>query len=134
LPTEFEVRLDGPTKSLLSAIRVLAEQKINLDTVSVAKSDHGYLVRFLSGSAEDVRTAMMKADLHFRENKVLVIEIPNRPGQWLRVAQAIADDGIEISHTYRVGEENQNHVYAFGVSDYQKAKMSCGKHGVCWVD
>lgn len=134
MPTEFEVLLDGPTKSLLNAIRVLADQRINLDTVSIAESEHGYMVRFLTGSEEDVRRSLMKADLNYKENKVLVIEMPNKPGQWLRVAQALADDGIEVSHTYRVGEANQNHVYAFGVSDYQKAKDSCGKLGVCWID
>ena len=52
----------------------------------------------------------MKADLHFRENKVLVVEVPNKPGQWLRVAQAMADEGVEVSHTYLVGQVDQNHV------------------------
>jgi hypothetical protein len=134
MPTEFEVHLDGPTKTLLSAIRVLAEHSINLDTVSIAQLDRGYMVRFLTGSEENVRTSLMKADLHFKENKVLVVEVQNKPGQWLRVAQTLADDGVEINHSYRVGEANQNHVYAFGVSDYQKAKETCGRLGVCWAE
>ena len=46
MPTEFEVRLDGPTKTLLHGVRVLAEQRINLDTVSIAQSDHGYWSSF----------------------------------------------------------------------------------------
>ena len=134
MPTEFEVRLDGPTKTLLGAIRVLAEQAINLDTISIAQSDRGYMVRFLTGSEENVRTSLMKADLQFKENKVILVEVLNKPGQWLRVAQALADEGIEVNHSYRVGEANQNHVYAFGVSDYQKAKETCSRLGVCWAD
>ena len=112
----------------------MADKRINLDTVSISQAGHGYLVRFLTGSEEDVRTSLMKADLSFRENKVLVIEIANKPGQWLRVAQKLADGGIEISHTYRVGEASGNHVYAYGVSDYAKARKLCRKLGKCAED
>ena len=134
MATEFEVRLDGPTKSLLKAISVLATKKINLDTVSISPAERGYLVRFLTGSEENVRTSLMKADLPFKENKVLVIKMQNKPGEWLRVAQELADEGIEVSHSYRVGESHDSHVYAFGVSDYQKAKNVCKKFGECAVD
>ncbi len=134
MATEFEVRLDGPTESLVKAITVLAEERINLDTVAISRADHGYLVRFLSGSDEAVRTSMMKADLPFKENTVLVIGMPNRPGEWLRVADALAQSGVEVSHSYRVGEDGGRHVYAFGVNDYAKAKMVCGKLGECSVE
>jgi len=131
MATEFEVRLDGPTSSLLKAIEVLAEEKINLDTVSIAPAAHGYVVRFLTGADESVRTSMMKADLPFRENQVLVIQVPNRPGQWLRVADALAKAGVEVSHTYQVGGKGRNNFFAFGVSDYGKAKKICTKLGRC---
>lgn len=134
MATEFEVRLDGPTESLVKAISVLAGKRINLDTVTISPADHGYSVRFLTGSEEAVRTSLMKADLPFKENTVLVIQIPNKPGQWLKVAEALAKAGIEVSHTYRVGEADRNHLYAFGVSDYKKAKKVCGKLGECSMD
>ena len=118
----------------MKAIAILAEDKINLDSVSIAEAGRGYLVRFLTGSEEDVRNSLMKADLPFKENKVLMVEMPNKPGQWLRFAQALADHGVEVTHTYRVGESKDKHVYAFGVSDYQKAKSVCGPLGACSED
>ncbi len=131
MTTEFEVKLDGPTKSLLKAVSILATKKINLDTVSITASGHGFNVRFLTGSEENVRTSLMKADLPFRENKVLVVGMPNKPGQWLKVAEALAEAGVEISHSYRVGEEGRSHIYVFGVTDYIKAKKACTKVAKC---
>ncbi len=131
MPTEFEVNLDGPTISLLKAIRVLADRSVNLDTVSISQSSHGYMVRFLTGSEEEVRRSLMMADLRYKENKVLVVEVPNSPGQWLRVAQMLAENGVEVSHTYRVGQTGEKHLYVIGVNDYPKAEEACSRLGLC---
>lgn len=134
VPTEFEIALDGPTRSLLDAISVLAEDKINLDTVSITEAGHGYLVRFLTGSDEKVRTSLIKADLPFKENKVLVAQTANKPGEWLRVARAFADNGIDIKASYVLGQSGDAMRIVFVVSDHERARQICSTVAECSID
>ena len=94
MAAEFEMSSKGSSKSLLGAIAMLAEHDINLNTVATAKLEDRHVVKFLAGSEEEVRNMLMKADLEFRDRQVLVVDVFNKPGQWLRIAKALVDDGI----------------------------------------
>ena len=127
MATEFEMSFTGSSKNLLNALAVLAEHDVNMDTVATAHVDDRFVVKFLSGSEEKVRTTFMKADIHFKDRPVLVIEMTNMPGQWLKVARSLVDAGIEIKASYLVGQENDRQRYVFAVDDYEKAKKAATK-------
>jgi len=134
MPTEFEMSFTGSSKNLLDAIAVLAEHNINLNTVATARTKDRYVVKFVTGSDEEVRRSFMKADLPFKDRRVLVVEMYNRPGQWLRVAKALVDAGIEIEASYMIGQKGDRQSFVFAVSDYEKARIACGSLGECSVD
>jgi hypothetical protein len=132
--TEFEMSFSGSSKNLLDAISVLAEHNINLNTIATAKIGDRFVIKFLTGSEEEVRRMLMKADLHYKDRPVLVVEMHDRPGQWLRVARALVDSGIEISASYLLGQKGNSLRFVFAVSDYGKAKAACNKIAECSVD
>ncbi len=134
MATEFEISVSGPTKNLLDAIGVLSSQLVNLETVATAKVEDRYVVRFLTGNDDECRGAFMKADLPFRERKVLVLDVFNRPGQWLRAARCLTDGGVELEGSYLLGQKNDRLRFVFGVSDYEKAKKIVGQITDCSLD
>lgn len=51
----FETSFTGSSKNLLDAIAVLSEHSINLNTLATAKVGDRFVIKFLSGSEEEVR-------------------------------------------------------------------------------
>jgi hypothetical protein len=113
---------------------VLSSQLVNLETVATAKVADRYVVRFLTGNEDECRGAFMKADLPFKERKVLVLDVFNRPGQWLRAARCLTDGGVELEGSYLLGQKNDRLRFVFGVSDYEKAKKIVGQITDCSLD
>ena len=134
MAAEFEMSFTGSSKGLLDAIAMLAEHNINLNTVATAKLEDRYVVKFLTGSEEEVRRMLMKADLQFRDRQVLVVRVFNKPGQWLRVAKALVEEGIEINASYLLGQKGDSMSFVFVVSDYEKARKICTRIAECSID
>lgn len=134
MATEFEISVAGPTKNLLDAIGVLSSQLVNLETVATAKVGDKYVVRFITGNDDECRSAFLKADLPFNERKVLVLDVYNRPGQWLRAARCLIEGGVELEGSYLLGQKDDRLRFVFGVSDYPKAKKIVGQITDCSVD
>lgn len=134
MATEFEMSFKGSTKELLDAISILAEHNINLNTVATAKVDGRYVVKFHAGNEEEVRRMLMKADLQFKDQRVLVVSVFNRPGQWLRVARTLVENGVDINASYLLGQRGDTMSIVFVVSDYDKARNICSRLGECSID
>lgn len=134
MPTEFELTFTGSTKNLLAALAVLAEHEVNLNTIDTRKVGDNFIVKFITGSEEEVRRSFMKADLRFKDRRVLVVEMQNKPGQWLKVADGLVGAGVEIEASYMLSQKGDKQSFVFAVSDYQKARAICGKLGECSID
>jgi len=122
MTTEFELYVPGTSRNLLDAVKVLSEHSINLDTIAARRVGDKYVLRFVTALEEECRRTFMKADLSYKERKVLVIEMVNRPGQWLRAASDMADGGVELEGSYLLGQNGAKMRYVFVVNEYDKAK------------
>ncbi len=122
MTTEFELSVDGSSENLLGALSLLADHQVNLDTIATAKVDGKYVIKFLTGCQEECRRSFMKADLPFVERKVIVVEMLNRPGQWIKAAQALMRAGVNIETSYLSGQRDDKLRFVFGVDDFENAK------------
>ena len=134
MTTEFELSVDGSSENLLNAISLLAEHQVNLDTIATAKVDDMYVIKFLTGCEEECRRTFMKADLPFKERKVLVVEMYNKPGQWMKAARALVGAGVSVETSYLSGQEDDKLRFVFGVDDYEGAKAIIGQIAEYSVD
>jgi len=134
MATEFEMSFKGSGKNMLDAISVLADHNVNLETIATAKVDDRWVIKFVTGSEEEVRRSFIKADLHFKEKPVLVVEMRNRPGQWLKVARALSDAGIEITASYLLNQKGDTQSFVFGASDHERARKVCRVLSECSID
>jgi hypothetical protein len=134
MTTEFELSVSGSSKNLLDAITVLSEHNVNLDTIAAAKVGDKYVLKFLTGCEEECRRTFMKADLPFEERRVLVVDMFNRPGQWVKAARCMVNGGVELHACYLLGQEGDRQRFVFLVDDYEKAKSIVGQIAECAVD
>ncbi|HUV61715.1 MAG TPA: hypothetical protein VMW71_06055 [Thermoplasmata archaeon] len=134
MTTEFELSVDGSSENLLSAFTLLAEHQVNLDTIATAKVEDRYVIKFLTGCEEECRRTFMKADLPFTERKVLVVEMFNRPGQWMKAARALVAAGFSLETSYLSGQKDNKLRFVFGVDDYEGAKTIIGQIAEYSVD
>lgn len=122
MTTEFELYIPGTSRNLLDAVAVLSEHNINLDTIAARKVGDKFVLRFVTALEEECRRTFMKADLSYKERKVLVIEMLNRPGQWLRIAREMTEGGVELEGSYLLGQNGTKMRYVFVVNEYERAK------------
>jgi hypothetical protein len=134
MTTEFELTVDGSSENLLNAFNILAEHQVNLDTIATAKVDDKYVIKFLTGCEEECRRTFMKSDLDFKERKVLVVEMFNKPGQWMKAARALMGSGVNLETSYLSGQNADKLRFVFGVDDYDKAKEIMGQIAEYSVD
>ena len=134
MTTEFELSVDGSSENLLIAFNLLADHQVNLDTVATAKVDDRYVIKFLTGCEEECRRTFMKADLPFNERRVLVVEMYNKPGQWMKAARALIAAGVNLETSYLSGQEGERLRFVFGVDDYDGAKQVIGQIAEYSVD
>ena len=113
--TEFELSISGSSKYILDAIALLGEHDVNIDSVATARVGDRWVIKFLTGSEEEVRRTFIKADLNFKERKVLVVDLPDKPGQWVKAAKSLADKGVGIDSSYLLGQKDNKMRFVFGV-------------------
>lgn len=134
MATEFEIFVSGNSKNLMDAIGVLAEHGVNLNTIATAKNGGGYSVKFLTGNEEHTRRTFMKSDIPFKERRVLVVDVFNRPGQWVKAAHHLADAGVELEGSYLLGQHDDKLRFVFAVNNYEMAKKVAGQFTECSMD
>jgi hypothetical protein len=134
MTTEFELSMNGSSKNLLDSISVLADQGINLDTIATGRVDGHYIIKFVTGSEEEVRRTFMKADLPFKERRVLIVEVHDRPGQWVKAARMLVDGGVGLESSYLLGRHGDKLRFVFVVDNYERAKKIASQVTECSMD
>jgi hypothetical protein len=134
MTTEFELSFNGSSHNLLDAITVLAEHDINMNTIATGKVDGRYVIKFITGSEDEVRRTFIKADLGFKERRVLVVEVHDRPGQWVKAARILADAGVQLEASYLLGQHGDKLRFVFVVDNYETAKRVASQITDCSMD
>jgi len=134
MATEFDVYISGSGQNLLDALGILADQGVNLNTIATVKNGNGFCVKFLTGDEEKTRRTFMLADMKFKEKKVLVVDVFNRPGQWVRAASHLVDAGVEFEGSYLLGQNGDTLRFVFAVNNYDIAKKVAGQFTECSMD
>lgn len=68
-----------------------------------------------------VRNALKKAGFDITEDDVILVEMPNKPGQMQKVADKIAEAGIDILYTYGSAGSGRSTFCVFKTADDKKA-------------
>lgn len=120
--TEFEIKAGDSTRDILQIADILAENGVNLMTVSIEKFKGEAYIYLITSDTEACERSLMKADLGYKTRPVVIAEVLDKPGQWARAARKPADAGLEIESSYLLSRDGQKMQFVFAVSDPKKAE------------
>jgi hypothetical protein len=106
---------------LLSEITgAITDGKINLTAVcAYAMGEKAYFM-LNADSAAKAKKALSKMGITSQEDDVVEVEMPNKPGELNKVANKIADAGINIEYMYATAGTGKSSTCIFSTSDNKK--------------
>lgn len=100
LQRQLTVALENQPGRLAAISRVLAEHEVNIEGLCVIDNVEQGMVRLITSDPGAARQLLESAHLHVVEAEVLVVELTDRLGKLAWLAQALADDGVNIEYAY----------------------------------
>ncbi len=131
-PQVKEITVFAPDRVGLIAdvSEALAENNVNIDSISVETSEGNAIIRIITPSEDegDAKEALEKEGFKTFESDVLVLNMADKPGELASVSRKFAENGINIENVFLLSKQGAKSVLAFKVSDYDKAKALMEKH------
>ncbi|MCY3023999.1 MAG: ACT domain-containing protein [Planctomycetota bacterium] len=103
--------------------RSLAQQKINLQGLSVSDTVDHAVIRMITSNPAKARVLLESAGVLVIETDVLALSLPDRPGELGRVAATLAKAKVNIEYAYGT-TGNPSALMILRVSDIAKARKA----------
>jgi len=127
--TQFEVHVRNKPGEVAWITEVLAKNSVNIRGISTDMGKKKGTIRIITDDENSARSALRAAGLEFSERNVLVISLPDRPGELAKVARTLAKAGINIETMFILGSgHNSMEKVALGVDQMEKAEEVLWKY------
>ncbi len=123
LATQFSVFLVNKPGVLAQVTRALADEKVNLVAMTLVDSQEHGVLRMVSESPDQARTALTSLNLPMTETDVLCLELSNDPGALADIAGRLGQNHVNINYAYCTsGAPGGKTTGIFKVADPAKAQ------------
>lgn len=128
--TQLSLFLENRPGHLLNALKVMADENINILTLTIAEvSDFG-IVRMIVTKPQKAIEALRAHKFVCSPTDVLAIELDDKPGSLLRALEIFAKRNLNIEYMYAFTEKRGDKaVMIFKFSDIETAKKSLLEEG-----
>ncbi len=100
LQHQLSIALENQPGRLAQVSRLLAEQGINIEAISVIDNVEQGMVRLMTSDSAAARQVVEARGFPVVEAEVLALTTTDRLGRLALIAQALADAGINIEYAY----------------------------------
>lgn len=97
---QFSVFMPNKPGALSRLASLFAEKGINILGIASEVSDESGLVRIALANDSDASSILSKAGFSSVETHILSVEVDDKPGEMLRVTEALAEGKINITTVY----------------------------------
>jgi hypothetical protein len=119
---EFTVLLEDRAGTLGKTCQALADHGVNILALDAFPTGGKSVTRFIVDNPAAFKAALEGSRLTFTEADVLMLKLPNRPGEIARVASRLGGANININYAYCGLESWTNSpLVFFGVSEISRA-------------
>lgn len=135
LVNQLAVFLENRKGRLKELACVLAAEKIDLLTLSIADTQDFGIVRLITTDNERAMAALKKAGFTVTESDLIGIEINDVPGALAKVLKTLSEGDIDIEYLYSYARtEGHNAIILFKVQQVGKALEVLSKSDVRVLD
>jgi hypothetical protein len=119
---QLSVFLENKPGRLREACGILAENNINLITLSLADTEQFGILRLIVDDSETAKKALQDAGFVAKITEVIAVEVKDEPGGLNRVLKVEEDAGISVEYMYAFTiKSGENAVMIFRFDDMDKA-------------
>lgn len=117
---QLSIFLENKPGVLARLCQTFADNKVNIQGLSVSDTVDHAVIRLITSDAKRATELLESAGVLVVENEVLILTLPDKPGQLANVAKQLARAKINIEYAYGTTEEAGGHL-VLRVSDVKKA-------------
>lgn len=92
--------LDNRPGTLARTCQALAKAGVNITAISISDTVDHAVVRFIVSDVAKATAALEQLHVPVQQRDVVVLDVPNRPGELARVAERLTEAGINIEYAY----------------------------------
>ncbi len=100
IKSQLTLFLENKPGELARATSSLAAAKVNIEGISVAETTDIGLVQIVVSDLAAARPALMNAGIATTEQKVVILNVANEPGEIAKLASMLAENDININYLY----------------------------------
>lgn len=125
---QINLTLPNEVGTLASLSSVIFGAKVNITAICAwGDKEKAYFYMVVDRHIK-VKNALTKAKFTVADEDVILVEMPNKPGEMQKVAEKIADAGIDILYTYGSAGSGRTSFCVFKTDNDKKAiKLIQGK-------
>jgi len=123
--TQLAIFIENKPGRLLAATRLLGDAGVNIRGYSIADTAEYGILRLLVDKPDLAHQVLRENDFTVHESRIVLVEVPNRPGGVADVLAGLAE--INIEYTYPTATHC---LIAFGVQDIDRAEKALAASGV----
>lgn len=97
---QISVFLENKKGRLWEALNTLSEAKINIRALSIADTSEFGILRLIVPEPDKAKKALTKSNFTVRENDVIAVGVPDKPGGLAGVLAILNDKGINVEYLY----------------------------------
>lgn len=133
--TQFNIALENRHGRLFEVARALGDAGINIRALNLVDTGAFGQLRILVSDVAATRRLLMEKVMPAREDEVVAVEMPDRPGSLAQVLEPLYSGNISVIYSYAyVGVSACNAVMIFRFSDNDKAIQILQENGVKLLD
>ncbi len=131
---QLSIFLENRAGRLEEVLRVLAEEHINILSLSMADTSEYGMLRLLVSDPEKGREALKTKGFSATLTDVLALKMDHKVGELHRVLRILCDAGVNIEYMYALCTETDEAAMALKVSDLERAGKLMSEAGVAFFD
>ncbi|MFH0971669.1 MAG: ACT domain-containing protein [Candidatus Micrarchaeota archaeon] len=107
---------------LADVSEALSSKNINIDSISVESTNRTAIIRLVVQKTSEAKKALESLGMKVMDSGVLVIGMPNHPGELAKLSRILADQKMSIQSVFVLNKEGEQTVLALKVDNYSGAK------------
>jgi len=122
---QFTMYIENRPGILATIARQLAEEKVNIEGISVAESTYTALVQLIVSNSEKAEAVLKKADIPNTSQEVCVVELDHEAGSLAEMTAKLAEAEVNINFIYATAAKDQDKCcVVISAADLEKAEKA----------
>lgn len=119
---QFDVFVQNKPGELAHIAELLAKKAVNIRGISTDFGQGRPMIHVLTDDDATTRAALSAAGIEFAEKEVIVIAMPDKPGELHKLTKKLARGGVNIESLFILGAKTPIEEIAISVDRIEHAK------------